>query len=557
MVKRSTTKSAAEKTPRKPATTMTPARKRRATKGQDGHISAGSSAQATSAGGPPLGAGPAGSGTLLTIRHYCQGIGDCHLLKIPAAGGKYFFMLIDCGVHSSVTGGPITMAKVVADIATVTKHIDVLVITHEHWDHLSAFITSGDQFNRKGQLDPSKISVGQVWAAWTENQRDRQARQLDKYKDDALSALRFAAGKLNATGYGDQLDAISESLNHMLGFYFGATGDKVRSARDAALALGESVVYHEPGAGPLPLEGVDGVKVYVLGPPRDAKLLGLMEQKDEMYGLGSALRSPMVRALSASFGMNPSDAGEDDDWGSPFDPAIGKPLAESLKFAEAHHQHGESDAITLLRERYFGVDTFTQPARHGGRPEHVAYDGKWRRIDGDWLSASADLAMQLDQRTNNTSLVLAFELSETKRVLLFAADAQIGNWLSWRDLKWGDKGEITGPDLLKRTVYYKVGHHGSHNATATKDGLELMTSPDLSAFIPVNEQDAMKVRWGQMPYKGTLARLYSLTQGRTARADDDWVQKGPIPALFNGARGSIKSTRQSKDPGLWVEFDVA
>ena len=217
----------------------------------------------------------------------------------------------------------------------------------------------------------------------------------------------------------------------------------------------------------------------------------------------------------------------------------------------------KSGATSLLREFYFGTDAVVQRAAHGEGLETVACDREWRRADGDWLSASADLAMQLDQRTNNTSLVLAFEFAASKRVLLFAADAQIGNWLSWRNLKWGEKGEITGPDLLKRTVYYKVGHHGSHNATATKDGLELMTSPDLSAFIPVNEQDAKKVRWGQMPFKGILQRLDGLTQGRTARADDDWVQRGPIPALFNGAGGSIKATRQSEAPGLWVEFDVA
>ena len=273
MARRSTTKAAARKTPRKAAT---PPRRGRAAKPK-------------SNGDAPTKGADLGAEPIITIRHYCQGIGDCHLLKFAAAGGKEFFMLIDCGVHSSVSGGAATMAKVVADIAEVTKHIDVLVITHEHWDHLSAFITSGDQFNRKDQSDPSKISVGEVWAAWTENPRDSQAQQLDKYKSDALSALSFAASKLNVASYGAQVDPVSDSLNHMLGFYFGATGDKVRSARDAAVGLGTTVVYREPGEGPLPLKGVDGVKAYVLGPPRDAKLLGLMEQTDKMYRPGDRL----------------------------------------------------------------------------------------------------------------------------------------------------------------------------------------------------------------------------------------------------------------------------
>ena len=36
----------------------------------------------------------------LTVRHYCQGIGDCHLLSFPKADGTVFRMLIDCGIHS-------------------------------------------------------------------------------------------------------------------------------------------------------------------------------------------------------------------------------------------------------------------------------------------------------------------------------------------------------------------------------------------------------------------------------------------------------------------------
>ena len=54
----------------------------------------------------------------------------------------------------------------------------------------------------------------------------------------------------------------------------------------------------------------------------------------------------------------------------------------------------------------------------------------WRRIDSDWRLSSARLALQLDDATNNTSLVLAFELADG-RVLLFPADAQIGSWRSW------------------------------------------------------------------------------------------------------------------------------
>jgi hypothetical protein len=57
-----------------------------------------------------------GAGTSrVTIRHYCQGIGDCHLIRFRRERGGDFFMLIDCGVHSSVDGGSEKIAKIVAD----------------------------------------------------------------------------------------------------------------------------------------------------------------------------------------------------------------------------------------------------------------------------------------------------------------------------------------------------------------------------------------------------------------------------------------------------------
>jgi hypothetical protein len=52
------------------------------------------------------------------------------------------------------------------------------------------------------------------------------------------------------------------------------------------------------------------------------------------------------------------------------------------------------------------------------------------------------------------------------KALLFAADTQRGNWASWSKKSWKDGDQtVEVEDLLARTVVYKVGHHGSHNAT--------------------------------------------------------------------------------------------
>src|SRR3954465_14224277 len=51
-----------------------------------------------------------------TIRFYCQGIGDCHLLRFPKDDGGDFWMLIDCGIHSSITGGTEKIKRIVKNI---------------------------------------------------------------------------------------------------------------------------------------------------------------------------------------------------------------------------------------------------------------------------------------------------------------------------------------------------------------------------------------------------------------------------------------------------------
>ena len=109
---------------------------------------------------------------------------------------------------------------------------------------------------------------------------------------------------------------------------------------------------------------------------------------------------------------------------------------------------------------------------------YLAKSESWRSVDEDWLNAASSLAIKLDSFTNNTSLALAIERIADGKVLLFPGDAQEGNWVSWHDakIKWqvtrgdGEAAAVTAKDLLARTVFYKVGHHSSHNATAKGQG---------------------------------------------------------------------------------------
>ena len=58
-----------------------------------------------------------------------------------------------------------------------------------------------------------------------------------------------------------------------------------------------------------------------------------------------------------------------------------------------------------------------------------------------------------------------------------------------------------------------MGHHGSHNATLREKGLELMTSPELAAMLPVDRRTAKKMEWN-MPLPSLYDRLAAKTKGR-------------------------------------------
>jgi hypothetical protein len=219
----------------------------------------------------------------------------------------------------------------------------------------------------------------------------------------------------------------------------------------------------------------------------------------------------------------------------PFEPPARYRLTEMKKSS------GSSGSALDRHLKFFSDHYF-------GPQEGTRADQSWRRIDAAYMDAAAEFALQLDSATNNTSLVLALELIESGKVLLFVGDAQVGNWLSWQNVQWklDANTTVTATELLRRTVFYKVGHHGSHNATAKAKGLELMQSDDLVAFIPVNHKMAVKKGWGKMPLRNLVKELNARTQGRLVRADEDYeppnTPKGKAfaAALTGGPEGKEK-----------------
>jgi hypothetical protein len=208
--------------------------------------------------------------------------------------------------------------------------------------------------------------------------------------------------------------------------------------------------YIRPHKEILRLPGVDGVRVFAFGPPHDADLIADEDpQGDEAFPGRDVSRLSFLAATAAK-SMGATN-------GLPFTRRFAIP--KSLAFT--HDEYGE-----FFRTHYGDPKEAPPDDKHC---DECATTAAWRRIETDWLYSADEMALTLNKGINNTSLVLAFELEKSGKVLLFAGDAQRGNWKSWADGSWKDDKDkdkvITVRDLMSRTVLYKVGHHGSHNAT--------------------------------------------------------------------------------------------
>jgi hypothetical protein len=471
---------------------------------------------------PKTAAGQAG----IKVRMYRQGLGDCFLISLLQDDGNTFRLMIDCGVILGTRDSTANLQAVVQDIIATTDagnkggFVDVLAVTHEHYDHVAGFVLAKDLFADGGVQTPGKLAVGEVWFAWTEDPQDDVANHIRESRARRLAALSALAGRMNGmnaappTELSDALRFFGVSAG---GAGIGATAQAMQNA--TAFAYQDQVRYHRPGAILTP-DGAPQLRIFVLGPPRDEATLKKTDSTTEVYHFGVGDLEETVLRAAANGAPDPSL-----DPYAPFEGAYTHRLSELAAGSDG------GPLSEFLAQRYFSPAAPT--------PEN---DRDWRRIDGDWLMGAEQLALALDSATNNTSLVLAIELVDSGKVLLFPADAQVGNWLSWQMLRFGEGPDaMTGPDLLRRTVFYKVGHHGSHNATLKEKGLEAMVSPDLVAFIPVDHEMAVKKGWGQMPLPALIDALKQRCGERVVRIDEDLpigfaaVVKGPD----GGPRGAL------------------
>ncbi|RYF75238.1 MAG: hypothetical protein EOO39_07235 [Cytophagaceae bacterium] len=468
---------------------------------------------------PPMG---------VIIRMYRSGgLGDCFLLAFAGSGESPCYVLVDCGVFFGTEGAQQRMQQIASDIEAVTGgRLDILVATHEHWDHLAGFSFAQDVFER--------ISIGEVWVAWTEDPQNPIANQLRQSRQQALQALWAVTQRLQAS-HDQRADALAEVLSFH-GAFSARTSASTAEQMRFVQSLGP-VRYCRPGHPLGSLPNASQVRVYVLGPPEDEVLLKRSNpRRGQVYEQNSNPLFADQLASLRSGGFYSAALGEGSSSESPFNQQFVLPLAK-LKESLQPVEH-----VNFFREHYGFTDGLDE-----GRA--------WRRIDTDWLGAAEHLALDLDNDTNNTSLVLAFELPSGK-VLLFPGDAQAGNWLSWADVRWQLNGKvISGLDLLRNVAVYKVGHHGSHNATLSMHGLELMERDDLVALLPVDEAQARHKRWA-MPFGPLYERLQTKTKGRILRADTGIPTQPDEVSVKQWQLFLDQVRKDSSSEQLWIELCI-
>jgi hypothetical protein len=240
----------------------------------------------------------------------------------------------------------------------------------------------------------------------------------------------------------------------------------------------------------LPKDLLDaGLTAEVLGPPVDASLVAQMTDKSQQYLAGD----------------DPTDVGSVTPFKKPF--------------------FVDSSAYPPEAFKFFGVEDIKA------------------LIDAAQPNLLAAKARAADQTLNNQSLVILFGFGGKN--LLFAGDAQWGNWENFLyGGAYGTPGhtEMTAKAkaVLGKIDFYKVGHHGSANATpkdavaAMRLGCVGMCSTQIHAYNEVPREPLLQALSARM--NGQIARSDQVAATDEEAANPD---AGSLPSLFKKPTGKL------------------
>lgn len=428
----------------------------------------------------------------IAVRMYKTGTGDFFLLRVFNSAKKAFHIIVDCGSYKF---NEKVFDEILNEMFILTGGtIDLLIVSHEHKDHIYGF--------EKGAAIFSKFRFKKVWFAWTEDEHDPFANDLRENYSKIRMAIHEASMKLSGL-VDDQYfrNQFQFEANHKE--LIANTEDFVNSIQwlddiasfSAAKSAGQTMVekfktwqiikkdteveFREPGEVIDSLPGLEGIRFFILGPPRDLKALNDEGDEDDYYS---------KREKSSTFNFELIDA------------LLGK-------------EKSDNKIVYPFEKEYVVVNSTNLKKQYNKE--------LWKCIDSEWLINAGTLALKFERCLNNTSLVFAMQLESNEHILLFPGDAEFGNWNSWfSDLTWNLKDDkktrkVDAKYILQNTVFYKAGHHLSQNGTPKAKGIDLMTHKELQAFIPV-DLDAISSTWkNTMPNDYLGAFLIEKTHGRT------------------------------------------
>jgi beta-lactamase superfamily II metal-dependent hydrolase len=357
--------------------------------------------------------------TSVELRAYQVGFGDCFLLSFIYSANNKRHVLIDFGT----TGLPqktlkpsVHMKQVADDIKNVCNgQLTAIVATHRHRDHISGFATDNSNGGSGNIISACKPKV--VLQPWTEDPKAAKNAKTAT-KDTNRSPKSFIASLNSMHRLAEHVwnvvrrppPSMSVTAAKQLQF-LGMDNIQNKSAVDNLIAMGQArgtkAVFARHGDNSGLQRLLPGVKVHVLGPPD-------LSQSEKIRKMRSSDPDEFWQLLGGQRGLKAMRV-------APIEPGT----------------RTKSDRSVPSEARWFR--------------DHIAS-----------LSAEQllEIVRVLDDQMNNTSLILLFEVGKKK--LLFPGDAQIENWsYALQDAPNCDKTV----ELLKDVDVYKVGHHGSRNAT--------------------------------------------------------------------------------------------
>ena len=354
--------------------------------------------------------------TSVEVRSYQVGFGDCFLVSFVYGKKEKRHVLIDFGTTELPKGlkpsvhMPLVAQAIKADSGGA---LTAVVATHRHADHISGFATDGKSGHSGTIIAGCKPRL--VLQSWTED--PDAARDATRATTGSTRSPRgFLQGLAAMHGIAGQVARIAQSPPRSMSAttakqlrFLGMDNIKNRSAVENLIQMGKDgralFVRHGSDAGLGRL--LPGVKVRVLGPP-------------------DLTQTEKIRKMRSS--------DPDEFW-------------QLMGGARALQGLGGTD-------RAISGD--------GGGRARVPAEARWfcDRLSVMTNEQLLEIVRTLDEQMNNTSLILLFEVGGKR--LLFPGDAQIENW-SYALQDAPDAAATR--KLLAGVDFYKVGHHGSRNAT--------------------------------------------------------------------------------------------